>query len=143
MRERSSSTMRVVLVNAILVTGVLSYTAGLTSAPAMAEPDAPIRAIQVTDLDDRIHVELDGAGTLPYAVTSSRSATGVTLQLTGAVKAPDLQRMDVGKPPLAQIETTELQSPQQVNVHFQLTSAVKPVFRRDGGAPFGRFSENR
>ena len=111
MRERSCSAF--MLLGGLFVTGLLSCIHGPSPSPVMAEPSAQIRGIYVMDLDDRVRVEVDGGGTIPYSMTTTAGSGGITLQLTGAVKGQDVQRVEIGRPPVAEIVPTEVMSPEQ------------------------------
>lgn len=79
---------------------------GSCAYPPPEQPDATresrlLTEISVTDLGDKLRIELDGGSPLSYTVSTSVVPPSVTVDLPGVSKGADLERMEVNHPPPA------------------------------------------
>jgi type IV pilus assembly protein PilQ len=108
--------------------------------PAAPGETRPLERIGVTDLADRLRVEVDVGRPLTYSVTSSIDPASATVDLPGLSKGGALQTTNVNKPPLVQVIPTEVVKPRPgVQLVFKLSAAVRPEVRRDGTRLFIEF----
>ncbi len=88
--------------------------------------------VLVTDLGDRVRVEVTGQDSLRYKVSAVSVPARATLQLPGYSKGPTLRRMDVHIPPLLEIIPKEYRDPLSgLDLVFRLTTPVEPEVRVD------------
>ncbi|MEE9203901.1 MAG: type IV pilus secretin PilQ [Nitrospirales bacterium] len=102
------------------------------------EPDATresrlLTEIGVTDLGDKLRIELDGGSPLSYTISTSVVPPSVTVDLPGLSKGADLERMEVNHPPLLRVIPREISSPSAgVQLAFMLSVPVEPDVRTEG-----------
>ena len=101
--------------------------------PSLSENDdsgretKPLEAIRITDLPDRLRVEVAGGDSLAYDLSTSLVPASVTVDLPGLSKGTDLRRLQVNKPPLLEVIPTEVSKPRAgLQLVFMLATAVEP-----------------
>jgi len=111
---------------------------GSCAYPPPEQPDATresrlLTEISVTDLGDKLRIELDGGSPLSYTVSTSVVPPSVTVDLPGVSKGADLERMEVNHPPLLRVIPREISSPSAgVQLAFMLSVPVEPDVRTEG-----------
>jgi len=90
--------------------------------------------IRVTDLEDRVRLELEGEQPIAYDLSSSVAPASVTIDLPGyAGTAPLPASLEVNKPPVLQVTTKEVTSPRPgLQMVVALASAIEPEVKADG-----------
>lgn len=89
--------------------------------------------IGVTDLGDKLRIELDGGSPLSYTMSTSVVPPSVTVDLPGLLKGADLERMEVNQPPVLRVIPREISFPSAgVQLAFMLSVPVEPDVRIEG-----------
>ncbi len=103
-----------------------------------------LERVGVTDLADRLRVEVDVGRPLTYSLSSSIDPASVTVDLPGLTKGSALQTLNVNKAPLVQVVPTEVSKPRAgVQLLFKLSASVRPEVRRDGTRLFIEFPKGQ
>ncbi len=93
----------------------------------------PLESLRITDLPDRLRVEVEGGDSLAYDLSTSVVPASVTVDLPGFSKGSHLQRMEVNKPPLLEVIPTEVSKPRAgLQLQFMLAAAVEPDVKAVG-----------
>ncbi len=93
----------------------------------------PLERVGVTELADRLRVEVDVGRPLTYSLSSSIDPASATVDLPGLSKGTGLQITTVNKSPVVQIIPTEVSKPRAgVQLLFKLSASVRPEVHRDG-----------
>jgi type IV pilus assembly protein PilQ len=91
-----------------------------------------IENVQVSELGDRVRVEIVGDGALAYDLSTSVAPASVTVDLPG-FKGVDLQRIDVNKPPLLHIIPNDVVHPKPgIQLVMMLSADVEPEVKAEG-----------
>lgn len=121
------------VVSILLLQGLVSCTHLPAESAGTDQKSRSLEHIGVTDLNDRLRVEVDGGEGLAYSVSSSVAPPSVTVDLPGLSSGKALQRLDINKPPLLQMVPTEVSKPKAgVQLVFTLTTPMKPDIRVEG-----------
>lgn len=106
------------------------------SAPENADlgqQTRPLESLRITDLPDRLRVEVEGGDSLAYDLSTSLVPASVTVDLPGFSKGAHLQRMEVNKPPLLEVVPTEVSKPRAgLQLVFMLATPVEPDVKAQG-----------
>ncbi|MBI5410511.1 MAG: type IV pilus secretin PilQ [Nitrospirae bacterium] len=106
------------------------------SAPENADlgrQTRPLESLRVTDLPDRLRVEVEGGDSLAYDLSTSLVPASVTVDLPGFSKGAHLQRMEINKPPLLEVVPTEVSKPRaSLQLVFMLATPVEPDVKAQG-----------
>jgi len=93
----------------------------------------PLEALRITDLPDRLRVEVAGGDSLAYDMSTSLVPASVTVDLPGLSKGTELRRLQVNKPPLLEVIPTEVSKPRAgLQLVFMLATAVEPELMVQG-----------
>ncbi|MGH7165679.1 MAG: type IV pilus secretin PilQ, partial [Nitrospiraceae bacterium] len=113
-------------------------------SPTSLGETRPLERVGVTDLADRLRVEVDVGRPLTYSLSSSIDPASVTVDLPGLSKGSALQITNVNKPPVVQVIPTEVSKPRAgVQLLFKLSASVRPEVRRDGTRLFIDFPKGQ
>ncbi|HEV8540227.1 MAG TPA: type IV pilus secretin PilQ [Nitrospiraceae bacterium] len=115
---------------------VLLSCAHQSAAPVDQETDQkliPLEGVKVTDLGDRVRVQVESDRVLAYDLSTSTVPASVTVDLPGFSQGKGLQQMAINKPPILRMTPTEVTSPRAgVQLVFSLATAVEPDVLVDG-----------
>lgn len=118
-----------------LAVGLLSC-AHQASGPAeeTAAKDRPAAPIRVSDLEDRIRLEIEGEQPISYDLSTSVAPASVTVELPGFVAGDALPAtLEVNKPPVLQVMTKEVTGPRPgVQLVVLLAAAIEPEAKAEG-----------
>jgi type IV pilus assembly protein PilQ len=121
------------VVSILLLQGLVSCTHLPAESAGTEQKTRSLEHIGVTDLDDRLRVEVNGGEGLAYSVSTSVAPASVTVDLPGLSSGKALQRLDINKPPVLQMVPTEISKPKAgVRLVFTLTAPMKPDIRVEG-----------
>ena len=121
------------VVSILLLQGLVSCTHLPAESADTDQKSRFLEHIGVTDLDDRLRVEVDGGEGLAYSMSTSVAPASVTVDLPGLSSGKALQRLDINKPPVLQMVPTEISKPKAgVQLVFTLTAPMKPDIRVEG-----------
>ena len=121
------------VVSIFLLQGLVSCTHLPAESADTEQKTRSLEHIGVTDLDDRLRVEVNGGEGLAYSVSTSVAPASVTVDLPGLSSGKALQRLDINKPPVLQMVPTEISKPKAgVRLVFTLTAPMKPDIRVEG-----------
>jgi len=121
------------VVSIFLLQGLVSCTHLPAESAGTEQKTRSLEHIGVTDLDDRLRVEVNGGEGLAYSVSTSVAPASVTVDLPGLSSGKALQRLDINKPPVLQMVPTEISKPKAgVRLVFTLTAPMKPDIRVEG-----------
>jgi type IV pilus assembly protein PilQ len=121
------------VVSILLLQGLVSCTHLPAESAGTEQKTRSLEHIGVTDLDDRLRVEVNGGEGLAYSVSTSVAPASVTVDLPGLSSGKMLQRLDINKPPLLQMVPTEISKPKAgIRLVFTLTAPIKPDIRVEG-----------
>jgi len=121
------------VVSILLLQGLVSCTHLPAESAGTEQKTRSLEHIGVTDLDDRLRVEVNGGEGLAYSVSTSVDPASVTVDLPGLSSGKMLQRLDINKPPLLQMVPTEISKPKAgIRLVFTLTAPIKPDIRVEG-----------
>ncbi len=116
-----------------LLQGLVSCTHLPAESAGTEQKTRSLEHVGVTDLDDRLRVEVNGGEGLAYSVSTSVAPASVTVDLPGLSSGKALQRLDINKPPVLQMVPTEISKPKAgVRLVFTLTAPMKPDIRVEG-----------
>lgn len=117
----------------VALLGLLSCTHVPAGNADMAQEAKPLDRIGITDLGDRLRVEVDVGRPLAYSLSTSVAPASVMVDLPGLSPGQGLKRMEVNKPPILQVVPGEMAKPRGgVQLLFLLTGMVKPDVRTEG-----------
>jgi type IV pilus assembly protein PilQ len=119
----------------LAVLGLLAcaHEPSLSGSDDLGREAKPLEALRITDLPDRLRVEVAGNDSLAYDMSTSLVPASVTVDLPGLSKGTDLRRLQVNKPPLLEVIPTEVSKPRAgLQLVFMLTMAVEPELRVQG-----------
>ncbi|MER3424372.1 MAG: hypothetical protein C4293_15275 [Nitrospiraceae bacterium] len=89
--------------------------------------------IGLTDLGNRLRVEVDGGRPMVYSMSTNEAPASVTVDLPGFSKGRSLQPLEINQPPLLSVLPNEVSNPMAgVQLVFKLNSSVKPDIRAEG-----------
>jgi len=98
--------------------------------------------IAVSELADRIRIEVEGGHALTYSVSTSVVPSSVTVELPGLAKGDALQPLEINKPPLLQVVPIGISQPRTaVQLVFVLSAPVKPEIRTEQGRLIVEFAK--
>src|SRR5437867_974457 len=121
------------VVSILLLQGLVACTHLPAENTDTGQKTRALEHIGVTDLDDRLRVEVDGGEGLAYSVSSSVAPASVTVDLPGLSSGKALQRLDINKPPVLRMVPTEVSKPRAgLQLVFALTTPMKPDIRLEG-----------
>ncbi|HKW86222.1 MAG TPA: type IV pilus secretin PilQ, partial [Nitrospiraceae bacterium] len=121
------------VVSILLLQGLVSCTHLPAESVGTDQKTRSLEHIGVTDLHDRLRVEVDGGERLAYSVSTSMAPASITVDLPGLSSGKALRRLEINKPPLLQMVPTEVSKPRAgVQLVFTLTTPVKPDIRVEG-----------
>jgi type IV pilus assembly protein PilQ len=117
----------------VVLQGFLSCVHLPSEGTNSVQEATPLERLSVTDIGDRLRVEVDGGRPVVYSMSTSVAPISVTVDLPGLSKGKDLKRMDINKPPVLQVVPTDVSKPRVgMQLVFTLTAAVKPEIRVEG-----------
>ena len=121
---------------ASIVTAGLLSCAHQASAPNEADSGQggqAVEPVRVTDLGDRVRVEVAGDQPIAYDLSTSVAPASVTVDLPGFSKGANQPRLDVNKPPVLQVMTREVTDPRPgMQLLVMLTAAMEPEVKVEG-----------
>ena len=121
---------------ASIVTAGLLSCAHQASAPNEADSDQggqAVEPVRVTDLGDRVRVEIAGDQPIAYDLSTSVAPASVTVDLPGFAKGVNQPRLDVNKPPVLQVMAREVTDPRPgMQLLVMLTAAMEPEVKVEG-----------
>ncbi len=121
------------IVSIFLLQGLVSCTHLPAESAGTEQKTRSLEHVGVTDLDDRLRVEVNGGEGLAYTVSTSVAPASVTVDLPGLSSGKALQRLDINKPPVLQMVPMEISKPKAgVRLVFALTAPMKPDIRVEG-----------
>lgn len=125
---------------ACMVTAALLSCAHQASAPNEADSSQggqTTEPVRVTDLGDRVRVEIHGDRPMAYDLSTSVAPASVTVDLPGLAKGADQPRLDVNKPPVLQVVARDVTDPRPGwQVLIMLTAAMEPEVKVEGATLF-------
>ena len=93
----------------------------------------PLETIGVTDLGDRVKVEVDTSRPIAYSLSTSEVPPSATVDLPGLSRAASLQRMTIDKAPIIEVVPTDVVEPRPgLQLRFALAVPVTPTIRTEG-----------
>ena len=117
----------------VVLQGFLSCVHLPSAGTNSIQEATPLERLSVTDIGDRLRVEVDGGRPVVYSMSTSVAPVSVTVDLPGLSKGKDLKRLDINKPPVLQVVPTDVSKPRVgMQLVFTLTTAVKPEIRVEG-----------
>jgi len=117
----------------VVLQGFLSCVHLPSEGTNSVQEATPLERLSVTDIGDRLRVEVDGGRPVVYSMSTSVAPVSVTVDLPGLSKGKDLKRLDINKPPVLQVVPTDVSKPRVgMQLVFTLTTAVKPEIRVEG-----------
>ena len=121
------------VVSILLMQGLVSCTHLPAESSGAGQKTRALEHIGVTDLDDRLRVEVDGGEGLAYSVSTSVAPASVTVDLPGLSRGKALQGLDINKPPVLQMVPTEVSKPRAgLQLVFALTTPMRPDIKVEG-----------
>lgn len=133
----------ITVVGIVVLQGLLSCVHLPAESGSSIQETTPLERIGITDLGDRLRVEVDGGRPVVYSMSSSVEPASVTVDLPGFSKGRELTRMKLNKPPVLEVTPTEMVKPREgIRLVFTLTAAVKPDVRIEGTRLFIDFPKN-
>ena len=93
----------------------------------------PIDLIGITDLDDRVRVELEAGGPVTYSLSTTEAPPSATVEFPGHALGPGLNAMTINKPPLADLAPSQTGDPKPgTQLRFGLLAPVNPTIHTAG-----------
>jgi len=134
----------IMVLSILLLQGVLTCISPPSSSLAGPPEFTVLDRIGVTDLGDRLRVEVDGGRPLAYSLSTGVAPASVTVELPGLSKGAGLGIMDISKPPLLQMVPRDVAKPRPaVQLVFLLTNSVKPDLHNEGTRLLIDFPKNQ
>ncbi|MBM4135197.1 MAG: AMIN domain-containing protein [Nitrospira sp.] len=123
------------LAASIVTAGLLScaHQASVTNEADSGQGGLAVEPIRVTDLGDRVRVEIEGDQPIAYDLSTSVAPATVTVDLPGFVYGANQSRLDVNKPPVLQVVSREVTDPRPgMQLMVMLTAAMEPEVKVEG-----------
>jgi len=133
------------LATLIVVGGLLSCThQGAAPGEGLAQEGRPVEPIRVTDLGDRVRVEIEGDQPIAYDLSTSVAPASVTVDLPGFARSANPPRMEINKPPVLHVTTQQMAGPRPgLQMVVMLTTVMEPEVTVEGTKLLIDFSKNQ
>ena len=115
-------------------------------APGTAgeSPNTSLDRVAVTELGDRLRIEIDGGRPMIYSLSSSASPARVTIDLPGFSRGSQPERLVINKGPVLDLTAQEVSTPKpSVQLTFALSAAAEPDVHAEGTRLFIDFPKVR
>jgi type IV pilus assembly protein PilQ len=132
----------IILLGFLLVLGAISCSHLTGEEVGPVTQGAILDRIAVSELADRIRIEVEGGHALTYSVSTSVVPSSVTVELPGLAKGDGLQPLEINTPPLLQVIPIGMSHPRTaVQLVFMLSTPVKPEIRTEQGRLIVEFTK--
>ncbi|MGH7233229.1 MAG: type IV pilus secretin PilQ [Nitrospiraceae bacterium] len=123
----------IMVLSILLLQGALSCMYRPTLSFADSVEAKPLDRVGVTDLGNRLRIEVDGGQSLSYSLSTGVAPASVTVELPGLARGTRLETLDINTPPVLQMVPREIVKPRTgVQLVFLLTTSVKPDVHTEG-----------
>jgi type IV pilus assembly protein PilQ len=121
------------IITAVLLPALMACAAFRSDKSPRAEAPKVLDRLGVSELSDRVRVELDAGQAVTYSMSSTVEPATVTLTLPGLSKGAGLQRMELKHQPVLEVIPKEVSKPRAaLELTFKLSAPVKPEVRIEG-----------
>ena len=99
----------------------------------ISSPLASLDRIGVTELDDRVRIEVDGGRPMTYSLATNASPASVTVDVPGFSRGNQAERLVINKGPVLELVAQDVSTPQAgVQLIVALASATEPDIHAEG-----------
>lgn len=96
-------------------------------------PITSLDRIGVTELDDRVRIEIEGGRPMTYSLSTNASPASVTVELPGFSRGSQAERLVINKGPVLELAAQDVSAPQAgVQLSVALTVATEPDVHAEG-----------
>ncbi|MDQ6734390.1 MAG: AMIN domain-containing protein, partial [Nitrospirota bacterium] len=96
-------------------------------------PLTSLDRIGVTELDDRIRIEVEGGRPMTYSLSTNASPASVTVDLPGFSRGSQAEHVVINKGPVLELAAQDVSAPQAgVQLVVALTAAAEPDIHAEG-----------
>ncbi|MDF2457894.1 MAG: putative Type pili biosis protein PilQ [Nitrospira sp.] len=96
-------------------------------------PNTSLDRVDVTELGDRLRIEVEGGRPMTYSLSSSASPARVTVDLPGFSRGSQPERLVINKGPVLELTAQDVSMPKSgVQLVFALTAATEPDVHAQG-----------
>src|SRR5687768_9604075 len=99
------------IITAVLLPALMACAAFRSDKSPRAEAPKLLNRLGVSELSDRVRVELDAGQAVTYSMSSTVEPATVTLTLPGLSKGAGLQRMELKHQPVLEVIPKEVSKP--------------------------------
>jgi len=125
--------LRLTIIAMLLWPGLVACAAFRSDTLPRSVIPKPLERLAVSDMSDRVRVELDAGQALTYSMSSTVEPATLTLTLPGLSKGTGLQRMAPKQQPVLEIVPNEVSKPRAaLELTFRLSAPVRPEVRIEG-----------
>ena len=126
-----------IAVSILMLQGIVSCVHRQADGPEPVQEASALSQIGVTDLDDRLQIEVDRGSALTYSMSTSMAPPQVIVDLPGLSLGEGMRRVKVDQPPIIEIIPSEVSQPRAgIQLAIKLTDPVKPSVRTNGSRLF-------
>ena len=113
--------------------GLVSCMHRPSSGTGVESPPTSLDRIAVTDLPDRLRIEVEGGRLMTYSLSSSASPASVTVDLPGFARGRQPERLVVNKGPVLELTAQDVSMPKAgLQLTFALSTATEPDVHAEG-----------
>ena len=99
----------------------------------ISSPLASLDRIGVTELDDRVRIEVEGGRPMTYSLATNASPASVTVDVPGFSRGNQAERLVINKGPVRELVAQDVSTPQAgVQLIVALASATEPDIHAEG-----------
>lgn len=103
------------------------------SSTGIASPLTSLDRIGVTELNDRIRIEVEGGRPMTYSLSTNASPASVTVDLPGFSRGSQAEHLAINKGPVLELAAQDVSVPQAgVQLVVALTAAAEPDIHAEG-----------
>jgi type IV pilus assembly protein PilQ len=123
--------------------GLVSCMHRPSPGTGVESPNTSLDPVGVTELGDRLRIEVEGGRPMTYSLSNSDSPARVTVDLPGFSRGSQPERLVINKGPVIELTAQDVSTPKAgVQLVFALTTAIEPDIHAEGTRLFIDFPKS-
>ena len=124
--------------------GLVSCMHRPSPAAGVESPNMSLDRVGVTELSDRLRIEVEGGRPMTYSVSSSDSPARVAVDLPGFSRGSQPERLVINKGSVLELTAQDVSTPKAgVQLVFALAAAIEPEIHAEGTRLFIDFPKSQ
>ena len=117
----------------MVLQGLVSCMHRPAPGTGVESPNTSLDRIGVTELGDRLRIEVEGGRPMTYSLSTSDSPARVTVDLPGFSRGTQPERLVINKGPVLELTAQDVSTPKAgVQLVFALTAGTEPDIHAEG-----------